>query len=177
MIKHGKQVLLFCAMAAILALSCETERDPCLEPKYVYVNAHFLVKATDTTFTDTVFANMLFNPVDNMNLFTDTGVNSRYAGNLFSFRLSPVADSCRYYLVPDSAANDKRDTITFYYTRDLRFLSNACGYTYYFNIDNVRAKYRGITDTLHSIDSIVIVDRTVKGDANTEHIKFYFFRE
>ena len=167
-----RQALLACAACFLLA-ACEAGRDPCLQPQNVAVQLHFYQKAADTgsTFRDTLLPNMLLNPLDNPAVYTVNGVKNVAA---YTIRLSPLDDVCRWYLQPDSARPDRRDTITFAYQRKLHFISNACGYTYYFNLSDVRPSGRVLGDTIHSIDSIVIADREVNGDAGKEHLKIYF---
>jgi hypothetical protein len=170
-IKQSLLVLLACiGMAA-----CKSERDPCLEPKNVTVNLHFYQRLSDTgtVFADTLLPNMMLNPLDGPAVYTLEGVKGVAA---YSIRLSPLADSCRWYLQPDSAQLGKRDTLTFHYERRLHFISNACGYTYYYKLNTVLASPRSLADTIHSIDSVVINARDVEADASMEHVKIYFHR-
>lgn len=169
------RTLLACT-ACLVLMACETGRDPCLQPVNVAVKLRFYQKAADTgaAFRDTLLPNMLINPLDNPAVYTVSGVKSVSSYNI---RLSPLDDVCRWYLQPDSARPDRRDTITFRYERRLHFISNACGYTYYFNLSNVKPSGRVLGDTIHSIDSIVIADRDVNGDAGKEHVKVYFHRQ
>lgn len=137
----------------------EDERDPCFEPKNIYLNAG--AYKADTVIRDTALPNLILGPVDSAR-FLDFDANSRK----FLLFLSPLSDSCRYYLQPDSGASLK-DTLTFSYTRRLEFLSNACGYTYFFNLQQVR-------HTRHLIDSVRINNFDITNNASTEHLRVYF---
>lgn len=155
----------FCCLFFIVA--CQTQRDPCLIPTDVNMRVRSMKKLTDSTSTDSVLVNLNLTAVDN-----DT-LKYLYLGakNISSFfvRLSPKTDSCLYLLQPDSSINSL-DTIHFYYGRQLKFLSNACGYTYFFTIDSVHF-------TQHNIDTIRIVNRDVTTDVNTnplEHVQIFF---
>jgi len=175
MTKRGMIQKLLLGMGVCLGFAaCDKERDPCLEPKNVSVNLHFYRRAADTgtVFVDTLLPNMVLNPLDNPSVYT-TGVRgvSRY-----SLRLSPLEDSCRWYLQPDSTQPGKRDTLIFRYERRLHFISNACGYTYYYKLNEVKTTGRILADTIHAIDSVVIANRDIEGDASKEHLKIYFHR-
>jgi hypothetical protein len=84
--------------------------------------------------------------------------------------LSPITDSTTIYIVPDSAKVADpfaRDTITFYYRRELHFISNACGYTTYYYLDRTQS-------TNYNIDSVIIFNGAVTQDATKEHVKIYY---
>jgi hypothetical protein len=67
------------------------------------------------------------------------------------------------------------DTLTFYYSRKLQFLSNACGYTDFYNIDSLH--YTNLAkDSLSNIDSIQNTNRRVTNNVNTKHLKIYIHR-
>jgi hypothetical protein len=105
--------------------------------------------------------------IDNNQLFSQENKNQSMA-----LWLSPHADSTRYSILPDI---DKEfingfpatDTLTIYYERVLHFISPACGYTYYFNLKNIRA-------TTNSLDSVVIANGAVTNNVNIEHVKIYY---
>lgn len=139
----------------------EDERDPCFEPKNIYLSAGAYRTDTGASVRDTALPNLILGPVDSVR-FLDFDANSRK----FLLFLSPLQDSCRYYLQPDSGVSPM-DTLTFLYTRRLEFLSNACGYTYFFNLQQVR-------HTRHMIDSVRIASFDVTNNASTEHLRVYF---
>ena len=59
------------------------------------------------------------------------------------------------------------DTLVFYYTRSLHFVSVACGYTYYYNLNKITATY-------HDLDSVAIKDPSINDNATIEHVKLYY---
>jgi hypothetical protein len=168
-------ILFFLALSCMAVGSCSTERDPCLQPQNVFLRMQFLRKAADTgtAFVDTLLPYMLLNPIDHPLPYMAAGVQKVSA---FNIRLNPGVDSSRWYLQTDSAEVHRRDTLTFYYERQLHFISNACGYTYYYRLNDVRAVRRTLADTLHSIDSVVITQREVNNEAGKTHVNIYFHR-
>ena len=149
-----------------LLQSCETDRDPCLQPKTTLLRAGAYKRVTDTgtAVIDTALPSPVFTALN------DSSQNNSFIllsnRNKFSFQLSDVSDTCRWVLRPDTLSQ-VRDTLTFYYRRQPRFLSNACGYTFYYNLDSV-------ISTHYAIDSINIPSKDVTSNAGTEHIRIYF---
>jgi len=81
--------------------------------------------------------------------------------------LDPDKDSIRYRFRTDTTSS-LFDTITFYYTPQVHFINNACGYTYYYNLTNV-------TTTKNMLDSAAIITPLVTGSATgTVNVNFYF---
>lgn len=161
--------LIGCCTLSLIA-SCkkdEAERDPCLQPKTIVMQARTMRRASDTTTAviDTLLRFPLARPL--------TDPPSRVIYNLgqrtqnISLSLSQVADSCRWALQPDSAAGTLTDTLTFYYTRQTRFLSNACGYTTFFNLERIRT-------TTHAIDSVILQNAAVSTDVNVVNFRIYY---
>ena len=147
---------------AVLITSCEQGRNPCLQPTTVYVRAHTYQRLADSTTTDTLLPNPRW-------IAIDSGVALTYGKKIsrFTFPLSPLADSARYALQPDSAVA-RFDTMVFYYKKRLQFLSNSCGYTYFYSLENIKS-------TLHLIDSVKLQNDNVNNDVNTaEHVQIYF---
>lgn len=158
-------ILLVLTIVAFIA-GCETERDPCLTPRSTLVRAgaYRRVSDTGTAVVDTSLPSPVFTA---LTTFTDTNTFIQLSGrNKFTFQLSDLSDTCRWVLRPDSAAA-VRDTITFYYQRQLHFISNACGYNYYFYLQRV-------SSTRNAIDSIIINNTDITSNASAEHIKIYF---
>jgi hypothetical protein len=84
----------------------------------------------------------------------------------FVLSLSPATDSCSWAFASDSAAGSPFDTLTFRYTRQLQFISNACGYDYFYQLASVQT-------THHIIDSVFIANTSVTNDVNTNHLQVY----
>lgn len=173
MMKTGYKLLLtIAALCTLLQMACDTERDPCLEPLTVSLTMHTYRQAdTGTTIIDTAFANALTGPLDSAKIVYQSKLATAYR-----ITLSPVADSCRWYLQPDSAQAGRRDTLVFFYRRNLVFLSNACGYTYHYAVDSVRSTRRAFADQVHAIDSIRLSNGDVNGKADVTHLKIYIHK-
>ena len=158
--------LLIIACTLLVAASCsKEERDPCLQPRTTVLRAHTYRRAdTGAGILDTLLPNPLLRPL------TGQAVQYIFGGvkklRTFTFSLSDLADSSRWVLRPDSAFAVE-DTLTFYYQRQLRFLSNACGYTNFYNLT-------GVTTTKHAIDSAIMARPDITTDANVENLRIYY---
>ena len=157
--------VLFLAMVGaffVLLVACEQERDPCLQPTSVSMRVVAKRPITDTTVTDSLLPHPIWLRID-----TSLGILYPKKTGQFSLLLSPLADSCSYALVPDSAAINSRDTLTFVYDRRLQFLSNACGFSYFYSLQRVRT-------SRHNIDSVKIINADVNLNASSpEHVQIY----
>jgi hypothetical protein len=85
---------------------------------------------------------------------------------------NPAKESIRYRFRADTS-DTQYDTLTFFYTPSPHFVSNNCGYTYYYNLDSVKS-------TNHVIDSSYIISPSLT-DENTNqgrnaNVIFYFKR-
>lgn len=164
MISRGRILLLWLTCLVVAVSSCDRVGNPCYEP----LNVTVLMR---TYLPSDTGANGVLYELSKANViaidFTDSSVIG-YASaksSAFNLSLSPIADSCRWYIQPDSATTIY-DTLTFYYTRQLKFLSNACGYTYHYNLLDVRS-------TDYNIDSVKITNRDINGKADVEHVKVF----
>ena len=159
-------LLLAIGISLLLVQSCsKEERDPCLQPITTVLRARTIHPAdTGSARPDTSLPNPQLRPL--------TGLSPQFVyGGLkrqsrFTFTLSNVADSSRWVLRPDSAVAFE-DTLTFYYQRQLRFLSNSCGYTNFYNLERV-------TTTRNAIDSVFILRADITTDANVENLRILF---
>jgi hypothetical protein len=162
MTKKDGQFLVILFLLSCLWISCETERDPCLQPKTVPLRLIAKRPITDSTTVDTLLPHPIWITVDSL----DTLKYGAKTSN-FSLLLSSITDSCRYALQPDTALVSF-DTITFYYDRRLQFISNACGFTYFYTLKTLKS-------TTHNIDSVKINNADVNQNASTpEHVQIYF---
>ena len=162
----GLLFLLATVFAVMLMQSCsKEERDPCLQPRTTVLRARTIRHAdTGTATPDTLLPNPQLRPLTG-------GLVQYYFGGLkkqrlFTFSLSNITDSSRWVLRADSAVAVE-DTLTFYYQRQLHFLSNSCGYTNFYNL-------QGVTTTRHSIDSAKITRPDITTDANVENLLIIF---
>jgi len=181
MIRKDRHLLLILfSCFSLLMAACNQETQPCGQPKLVSVSIGCFYDTIgaiptasgsviyDTGTVDTFLPNAIWGYVNNNGAaipYTQGPPNV----NTFSIFLSSVSDTCKWFVNPDSSSTlSQTDTLTFIYTRQLHFLSNACGYTYYYALSHVAHA----SDT--AIDSVVIADGSVTSNVNTENIKIYF---
>lgn len=168
MTKVGKILRVCCAVilmcCCMLAVSCTQERQPCLTPKIASMNmvcVHFPTDTSVVVIKDTALPKALFIPLSDS---VNAGVYYGPTAN-FTLSLSPVADQCTWLFSPDSLASGV-DSVHFFYRRQLQFLSNACGYTYFYTLDSVRTTHT-------NIDSVRITNPSVTNDVNVKQLKVY----
>jgi len=147
----------------MLLLACTQERGPCLTPKTASFNIVCVHLTTDTGTipVDTTLPAAVFGAVTQ-------GGNKLlvYAQSAkFTISLASNADSCTWLFTTDSLYHPF-DTINFYYKRELQFLSNACGYAYFYNLDTFHI-------THHNIDSAHLLARSITNDINTTQFQIY----
>ena len=147
--------------------SCTQERQPCLTPKIASLNIECVHYPSDTATTvlDTALPKAIFVAL------TDSGQRAVIYPQTanFTISLSPVTDSCQWLMSTDSTTFPF-NTLSFYYKRKLQFLSNACGYTYFYSLDSVHFTHG------QDIDSILITNSSVTNNVNTKHLKIYIRR-
>lgn len=178
MIRKHIPALLF--VLSVIASSCTQQRPPCVEP--ILVSLRFSVLSTH--WDSAIGGRVTFDTILPYATLGTVGAAQNtiyYFGSTaqFSLLLNPNKDSCTWFLSQDSGRIPV-DTITFHYSRALQFLSNACGYTYYFNLTTTPTTpnlQNNIVlnpfDTLHKIDSITIENAGVTNNVNVEHLKIY----
>ena len=165
MIKKTKyRLLILFALCNLLWIACTQQRQPCLTPKIASLNIHCVHKTTDTgtVFVDTALPATLFAA------FTDSGTQYIIYRNQtanFTISLSSASDSCKWGITTDTLHRNF-DTLTFFYQRKLQFISNACGYSYFYNLDSVHT-------TKKIIDSVHITNANVTNNVNTKHLQIY----
>jgi hypothetical protein len=156
--------LLLLALTGILWGACTQQRQPCLTPRIaslIVESTHFLTD-TSTVAVDTAFPYAVFVPLP-VSGKLNGGIYRKQS--LFTLSLSPDSTICKWGFTSDSLTN-KLDTITFHYKRNLQFLSNACGYTYFYTLQ--------YTETTHLfIDSIHILNPSVTNNVQTKHLQIY----
>lgn len=165
--RYSRFILVLLTFISLWWVSCSTERDICLEPKIVTVHLGCYRIADDNiTVIDTLLPNANLLAIKNDSLFGWVVGAKGY--NKFSLPLSPKADSCAWIIQPDSSVF-AIDTLVFHYKNSVHFLSTACGYTYFYNLDSV-------STTKHNIDSVIISSTGITNNANIEHVKVYFHK-
>ena len=150
-------------IAGIAGCRKDELRDPCLQPTNVAVRLSSK-QVRDTLQIDTNLPKAILVPIGGKGaLGFNTGANT------LSLYLSPLADSCRYLLSADSFATTL-DTLSFFYSRKITFLSNACGFTTFFTLSSAAV-------THNAIDSFRLANHLVNNDANSPaHLLLYFRR-
>ncbi len=154
----------------VTVVSCSQERQPCLTPKIASLNMRFVHYTADSAIAlqstvDTALPKAIFGAI------TDNGLSSAIyiaPSAYFTISLSSVADSCKWRFTADSVSQSY-DTLSFYYQRKLQFLSNACGYTYFYALDSVHT-------THNNTDSVLITNPSVTNDVNTKQVKIFMHR-
>lgn len=136
-----------------------------MEPKVSKLSvACYQYKSVSKTYIDTALPNANFVCLD-----IDSAKRWYWGAKSLSryeLVLSPLRDTVRWALQADSAFSPI-DTFTFVYARKLKFISNACGYSYDFELKN-------IISTNRNVDSIRIITNLVTTKAGTENVKIYF---
>lgn len=162
--RHKYVPVLLLAFMGISWLACTQQRQPCLTPKIasLIIETIHLTSDTATIPVDTALPHAVFISMPANDSFKGTIYPLQ---SVFTLSLSPDSTICRWEFTTDSFQHSY-DTLTFYYQRNLQFLSNACGYTYFYTLDTV------VTTHL-IIDSVHILNRAVTNNVNTKHLKIF----
>jgi hypothetical protein len=178
------KLLLILFAGLIIIASCESKEPECYQPTVVRALCKFKIR--DTQIVEVQVGNDPTNVInDTIDYFPDSLMNSpqmkiigetneilvqgehRNANLRIPFNYSK--DSIRYTFRTDSTST-LFDTITFYYEPSVHFISNNCGYNYFFNIQKV-------AHTTHMIDSFAITNSSVSDDAQNVNVQLYFKRQ
>lgn len=145
-------------------LACSVDREPCLLPKTTLVRlGTYQIDIAGKTI-DSLLPSPMFVAIAQDSL---KGLRFQDRTSKFSLTLANHTDSCQYLLIPDSSIGTI-DTLTFHYQRRIQFLSNSCGYTFFYQLTN-------LLSTHHNIDSVIIKNDQINNDANSpEHVQIYF---
>ncbi len=147
------------------ALACQKEssRSPCLEPKSVALRIQ-VSQRVDTNTVDSALRSPVLTPIGGEGVLQYTEATAK-----LQLYPSPLADSCQYVLRTDTASA-LADTLSFGYGRQLRYISDACGYGYIYNLLSARA-------TGNFIDSVRIRNAAITSDVNSPvHVQIYLRR-
>jgi hypothetical protein len=165
MIKSVKYFPVVVVVSCFLFTACKQERQTCLTPRSAVLNVETMhIPSPGLALVDTVPPVPIFVPLATTPqpgiLFPRTAT--------FTLSLSPDANVASWAFITDTAAaaDVTPDTLTFFYKRNLQFLSNACGYTYFYNIDSLQS-------THHNIDSFKLLSTSVTNNVNTKHLQIY----
>ena len=150
----------FIFACSLILFSC-TPGDYCTEPIQTFMNAGFYV-SDGSVLQDTSLNNGILMRLDKPSSFW-----SLRNSTSFSIPLQTLADSSGFILQPDSSNQTQRDTLVIRYERKLHYISRACGYQYYFDIQSLNY-------TKHLLDSIVLKKPAVTNEAGNEHLQLLF---
>ena len=146
----------------IFGAAC-TNKSVCLEPQTVALRGGFYYANSDTSIS------LKDSFLTNANIYF--GQENLYFNNLknaskFSAILSTIKDSSLFFFQTDSSdfSAEQIDTIQVYHVNELHFISVACGYQFYHQINK-------ISYTKHVIDTIYLNNSNVNNDVNKEHLK------
>jgi len=152
----------------IIWAACSQQRQLCLTPTVASLNivSMHVISDTGTIFYDTILPAAEFVPLNNKS--DSVGVYPQ--ASTFTISLSPASDTCRWLFRADTTGVLPRDytfdTLTFIYTPNLQFLSNACGFTDFYTIDTVLTSHT-------NIDSLHITDKSVTNDISAMHVQIF----
>ena len=168
MIRTNKYLPFIAFVLCGLWVACTQTRDPCLTPKIASLNIEMirLVSDTSTAFIDTALPAAIFIPLTKNGI--NTGTIYPQQSN-FTISLSPDDTVCKWLFTTDSLYSF--DTLTFYYQRNLQFISNACGFTYFYSIDTILVTHDISAPVI--IDSFHIKNTSVTNNVNTKHLQIY----
>ena len=158
--KSAFQTFLSIIILSVFISSC-TQSNFCLEPQTLALKGGFYTKDTANKNVDTSLSNANLRFGNNNQFFTNYKNSSK-----FSFPISQVQDTVPIIFQSDSTnlSENLIDTFKLIYSRELHFISVACGYQTYYTLRNT------IT-TNHIIDSVLIAVPSVTNETNKEHIK------
>lgn len=156
-------LVFFCLAVAFLSCEKESLRGVCLEPRNVAMRIQ-CVQRIDTNTRDTALRSPILVPVGGK------GAIQYKSPTVFLQAFpSPLTDSCRYIVFPDSVQS-VADTLLLTYTRQLHFISTACGFTHHFELKSASASNA-------FIDSVRITNPLIDNNANsTPHLRMYIHR-
>lgn len=153
------QAILF-VLLTLFNFSCR-QSSTCYEPTYIAMRGGFYYSDSEGDLQDTLLenGNIIFGE-------TNTYYQNIKDGSKFSFPLSQIKDSIFFIFQADSNSTsiDNFDTIHLTYTRELKFISIACGYQHFFNLQSV-------IFSKHNIDTVIFSTVSVTNDINKEHIQ------
>ncbi len=95
-------------------------------------------------------------------------INTTSTPTYLSTPLNPATDSIQFRFRVDTVST-VFDTITYFYEPVTHFINNACGYTYFYNLKNVKF-------TTHMFDSVAIIAPSVTGSNGSRNVNLYFKR-
>jgi len=156
---YGKtlgKMFIFMVLVSV-CLSCNFNR-PCDEQVRFPVNTGFYY-ISDEELKDTILEDITVFGIGR----EDSLLYDQDTINAISFRLSPYVDTTEIVIV----FGPLYDTLTFYYSRELRMVSPECGFAFLFDI-------KELSNTKNFIDSISLIDPKLE-EIETEHLQIFVY--
>jgi hypothetical protein len=160
--------------------ACKTKAQECYQNVIVRNNNNFSFRYLDTVRNASDTPNITY---DSVMKFSDTALKSpemtvinpdtiypsfiAFNSKQLAIPLDPAKDSIQFKFRTDTLSN-VYDTITYFYTPVTHFINNGCGYTYYYNLNNVKL------NTKNMIDSASIITKTVSDKTTQINVNLYF---
>lgn len=142
---------------AFVCLSCNINR-PCDEQVRFPVNTGFY-NISDEEMRDTILEDITVYGIGR----EDSLLYDQDTTNAINFRLSPYDDTTKIVIVYGTV----HDTLTFYYSRELRMISPECGFAFLFDI-------KELSNTRNFIDSVSLINPTLE-EIETEHLQIFVY--
>lgn len=156
LIKTQGKIFIFLLLVSI-CLSCNINR-PCDEQVRFPVNTGFYY-FFDEVLKDTILEDITVYGIGR----EDSLLYDQDTTKAISFRPSPFVDTTEIVIVYGTLY----DTLTFYYSRELRMISTECGFAFLFDI-------KELNNTSNFIDSVSLIDPKLEG-IETEHLQIFVY--
>lgn len=147
-----KTSLIFLLLFFLIACS---EEEVCVKDVNTMLIADFFKK---TDGSDTILSNLSVVGLNKTRMLYDSAVNISQIELPLNYNSGKTS-----FII---SINNNRDTITFFYTGELIFVSYACGFAPTFELNDVTATYK-------EFDSIAVINNIINPD-NEENIEIYF---
>ena len=167
--KNKYRILTLIALCSAIWAACTQSQSQCQTPTIASLNMVCMHLTTDT---GTIFSDTAL-PYAYWIAFTNSGpkyILYDVQNSNFTISLSSDDTICKWGFTTDTTMStinrNNLDTLTFFYQRQVQFISNACGYAYFYNLDTVITTHR-------IIDSVLITNASVTNNVNTTQLQIY----
>jgi predicted nucleic-acid-binding Zn-ribbon protein len=166
--------LLTLLLSALIFAACKPKVQECFVPKSVSANIAFglidtfieldtaNIPITKVRIVDTALYFPIFESIE-PNVVQNVRFEGLYNSTQMGIFLNPDNDSTQYIFYPNLALFD---TFKFHYESYPHFISNDCGYTYFY-------KLKKVSHTTRFIDSVLISNPEVTNSAQRSNVTFY----
>lgn len=159
-------------------LSCNKDQPPCYQPMQTQINFQFVARKlieVDSVHNGELIDTFYFEYRDTFlnnsviytyNLEENYGIQNIGNATRISIPLNPSTDSIAYIFQMDSSIHIL-DTMSMKYTKDRKFISNACGFAFVYDVYDFKT-------THHKIDSFIL-SRPLINTENDANVQLYFY--